>query len=922
MKSKLNARQAFFPFLIVSFFLSFSPPVLADSHKILIAEFMAINNSTLQDEDGDYSDWIELYNPGETAVNLNGWYLTDKSDNLTKWEIPAVTLNADSYLVIFASEKKRNDPSQNLHTNFKLSGSGEYLALVEPDGTTVSYSFGELYPAQKEDQSYGIYLGQQIFFENPTPGQENGLGNQIVAPVFSKERGFYNTPFEVSLSVVGNNLQIYYTTDGTRPSKTKGTLYTGPIQIQKTTPLSAVAVNASNVNSEVISHTYFFVNDIVSQSNKPSGYPSEWGAFKNKSGNAPADYEMDPEVVNHADYKDLMDDALMAVPTLSVVTDPGNFFSDSTDPEKGGIYIYTGNSGDGSLGDGWERPVSVEYVDPATDKNFQLNCGLRLHGGESRVPDKSPKHSFRLSFRSSYGPSRLNFNLFDEKKAANDFNSLVLRAGYNYAWTKAEYNQSTDKEQRERAQYLRDPFAKTTQQDMGQLSAHERFVHLYLNGIYWGVYNLSEKLTNDFMESYLGGDEDDFDVIRDHDEMEDGNIDAWNRMLSQVNAGVASVASYQKLQGNNSNGTPNPSYEDLLDVENLIDYMLLNFYIGNEDWDHHNWFAGRNRENNKSGFKFFSWDAETSMVDLNRNDVEENNQGNPSWIYQKLRDNSEFRLLFADHVQKHFFNEGMLTPDACINRYNQLADEIDLAIIAESARWGDYRKDVDPQDDARILYTRNDYWRVEKENLINNYFPNRSDIVVQQLRDAGLFPAIDAPVFSQFGGIFDHPITLTMNSGIGEIYYTTDNSDPRVSVTGAIASNAKLFRESVQLAGSVTVKARTKYGSQWSALTEADFTIENTTGINDQPALAAIVSGSFPNPFRDKTNLFYTLPEAGKVHISIHRADGRVVDDLFNGYQSPGRHEIEWKPGSISKGIYIYCLKIDDQCCWGKLIFN
>jgi hypothetical protein len=111
----------------------------AESRKILISEFMAINSETLMDEDGESSDWLELYNPGETAINLKGWYLTDKQDNLTKWKIPDITLQADQYMVIFCSGKKRTDPSKNLHTNFKLSGSGEYLALVEPDGTTLSF---------------------------------------------------------------------------------------------------------------------------------------------------------------------------------------------------------------------------------------------------------------------------------------------------------------------------------------------------------------------------------------------------------------------------------------------------------------------------------------------------------------------------------------------------------------------------------------------------------------------------------------------------------------------------------------------------------------------------------------------------------------------------------------------------------------
>ncbi len=768
--------------LTVFLFLIFAESIRAESGKILITEFMAINSNTLQDEDGDYSDWIEIYNPGETAVNLKGWYLTDKADNLTKWEFPEISLAANAYLVVFASEKKRDDPTQILHTNFKLSGSGEFLAIVEPDGT-ISHSFGELFPAQREDVSYGLYLQQEVYFTQPTPGEPNVLGDQPQAPVFSQTRGFYTEPFDVTLATVVDG-DIYYTTDGTRPTKSTGTLYQNSIHIETTTPLSAVAINASGVSSEIITQTYLFISDIVKQPNNPEGYPSQWSPFKFRAGNAPADYEMDPEVCNNPEYSDLMDNALTAIPTLSIVTNIGYLFSREKDGETGGIYIYTGSTGEGGIGSEWERPTSVEYFDPKTNLQFQINCGLRLHGGNSRVPENSQKHSFRLSFRSQYGPSKLNFNLFDEKTATNEFNAIVLRSGYNYSWMK------NAPEQRSNAQYLQDSFAKNTQLDLGHPSAHERFVHLYINGLYWGVYNISEKLTNDFMSEYLKGKEDEFDVIKDHGGIVDGYWSSWSKLYNLAKSGLASNTNYQKVQGKNPDGTVNPAYDNLLDIENLIDYMQYNIYIGNEDWDHNNWIAARNRVTNDAGFRFFAWDAETSMTDLNYNNADENNEENPSWFYHLLQGNEDFRVLFADHIQKNFFNGGPLTPEACIERYTKLADEIDFPIIAESARWGDYRKDVEPSDNVRVLYTRNDYWLPRKNELLNNYFPYRTDIVVQQFRDLGLFPNIEAPVFSEDGGEKVSAINLGMTTNYGEIYYTTDGTDPREQISSNISSSA------------------------------------------------------------------------------------------------------------------------------------
>ena len=122
---------------------------------IRINEFLAVNDSGLDDEDRDEVDWIEIYNAGMNTVNLEGWYLTDNVNDLTKWAFPEVMLAPDTYLVVFASGKNRRDPLAVLHTNFKLKGSGEYLGLVRPDGWTVVSEFFPTYPKQAPDVSYG-----------------------------------------------------------------------------------------------------------------------------------------------------------------------------------------------------------------------------------------------------------------------------------------------------------------------------------------------------------------------------------------------------------------------------------------------------------------------------------------------------------------------------------------------------------------------------------------------------------------------------------------------------------------------------------------------------------------------------------------------------------------------------------------------
>ena len=126
---------------------------------VVINEFVADNETVIQDEDGDFSDWIELKNDSQSAMNLSGWYLTDNASDLTKWEFPSTTISANGYLVVFASSKDRAISGSELHTNFKLSAAGEYLALIQPDGATVASEFTPTFPPQLANVSYGIAEG-------------------------------------------------------------------------------------------------------------------------------------------------------------------------------------------------------------------------------------------------------------------------------------------------------------------------------------------------------------------------------------------------------------------------------------------------------------------------------------------------------------------------------------------------------------------------------------------------------------------------------------------------------------------------------------------------------------------------------------------------------------------------------------------
>lgn len=887
------------------------------SHRLLITEIMAINGSTLTDENGDYSDWIEIYNPGITAINLYNWSLTDDQGDLYKWQFPNISLSSGAYLVVFASNKNRSTTNSELHTNFKLSGSGEFLALVEPDMKTISYSYDQAFPAQQEDIAFGLLNNINVFLSTPTPGKANISGNQVIDPVFNRERGFYNEPFSVELTTPQTDVSIYYTTDGTAPDHTTGKLYSSAISISTTTPLSAVAINNLGEKSSVVTHTYLFISNIVQQSNNPAGYPDVWSTSKYSKNRLPADYEMDPEVCTNPAYVNLFDEAFKAIPSLCIVTNKDFIFSLEMDENTGGIYIYTGNTGDGSKGLGWERPTSVEFIDPQSGQNFQVNCGLLLHGGNSRVPDNSQKHSFRISFRSEYGASKLKFNFFDDKRnPVNEFNSLVLRAGYNYAWTK------NDAEQNKRADFLRDPFAKNTQLDMGHPSAHNRFVHLYLNGLYWGVYNVSEKITDDFMESYMNGAPEDWDVVKDHNGTVDGTRTAWTTMFNLAKSGLSSTAAYQKIQGNSSDGIPNSTYSNYLDVENLVDYILFNFYMGNKDWDGNNWLAARNKVETKYGFRFFAWDGETTMIDVDENIVTLND-GEPTQLFNFFMDNNDFKLLVADRIHKHFFNSGALSPEETSHRYQDLANEIDMAIIGESARWGDYRRDLQPVKGAE-LYTRNDHWLVEVNNQLANYLPNRSQIVFNQLKSAGYFPNIKAPLFSNNGQKITDAIDLTINNPntSGQIYYTTNDVDPREQ-GGNISASAQIYQNALHIIGQGNIKARVKSGSEWSALSEANFKSDNTSGfVTSTSYIGQLLSNCYPNPVNDIATFTFQLPETGNVAITIYATDGRLIEKINCGILNAGDNQFMWNATTFDNGLYFYQIIQNGKTANGKMLIQ
>jgi len=256
----MNIRKVIFDsFVLTALFLA-TGSSYAD---IRINEFMASNDSTLVDDDGDASDWIELFNDGLTTINLTGWFLTDDSAEPDKWALPAIDIAANTYLVVYASGKDRIGSAN--HTNFKLGKSGEYLGLIRADGVSIEDDYAPEYPQQSDDISYGLSLSGSIgFLQTPTPGAAN---SDLILPsvVIEPESQTFTGTLSITLNTetpLDSGDSVRYTLDGSDPSSTSSE-YTGPLTLGSSADMRT-AVFRGTESSPVRSAQYIeYANDLI-----------------------------------------------------------------------------------------------------------------------------------------------------------------------------------------------------------------------------------------------------------------------------------------------------------------------------------------------------------------------------------------------------------------------------------------------------------------------------------------------------------------------------------------------------------------------------------------------------------------------------------------------------------------------------------
>ncbi|MGK0185445.1 MAG: hypothetical protein ACI9R3_001223 [Verrucomicrobiales bacterium] len=610
-----------------------------------------------------------------------------------------------------------------------------------------------------------------------------------------------------------------------------GITYTEPLQIDDTAIVRAFAKKADFADSPITTQTYLFAEEVIRQPSQPVGFPEEWGEFTGTNGSrrgapVPADYEMRPSIVDEDPAA--MVDALKSLPSLSIVMDPDDLFSVE------GILPNPFASVDGRTGVFTIKPFvrdrhcSIEWIDPSGGAETQADCGIRVSGGWSRHYIATPKKSFSLLFKEQFGPSKLRFKLFPDSDI-DAFDRIVLKAIFSNAWPDAAVPPD----------YLRDHFLRKTLTDMGQESSHGTWVHLYLNGLYWGIYNPTERPDASYAASHYGGNKEDYDAVKhasvpgpgnaptNRHETIDGTDATWREAIAIARKGLDDPVNYAE-------------FTQYVDVANLADYIILNTYCANNDWPHKNWYANRRRADG-AGWKFYPWDSEYALQNTGSDLTGVNNSDTPAYFYDRARRNAEFQQVFGDRLHRHLFNGGALTPEANAARYSALAQIIEPAVTAEAARWGDNSF----TRQGRTNFTKRS-WESARDAVLR-FFDRRHSTALTQYKRKNLYPSIDAPVFSLVTnpGSPDMLIMTTEDNGAGRILYTTDGSDPRVPQNDAAQPETLLISEMSAVQWHVPVTATDEIEVDGKHWTEPSFEPGNAWTVGTAPVGFEATAGGF-----------------------------------------------------------------------------
>jgi hypothetical protein len=550
---------------------------------------MASNATTITDPDyGAYADWIELYNGSGSAVNLNGYSVTDDLLQPAKYTFTTdIIIPPYSYAIIWA-----DDAGTGNHANFKLSASGEHIGLFDPAGNVIdTLAFGD----QASDVSTGrVPDGSAGWFRlSPaSPGSAN-LESQIFErldpPSLSLPSGF-SGPVSITISHPTSGAEIRYTRDGHTPTAAS-LLYTSPLQFDTTGVLRARAFKAGSLPSATVTATYF---------------------------------------INEA----------TELPVFSLVTDPEDFFSDTS-----GIYVSGTNGITGhcstvprNWNQEWERPVELEFFERDRQTAFKTPAGVQIHGGCTRLYDMK---SLAFYFRDQYGAGRLPYRLFPDE-CLTEYNNFLLRSSGQDWWRTM----------------FRDAMVQTlVKQGMRIDYQNYRPSVLFINGQYWGIHNIRDKYNEHYVHYHYGVNGDSVDLIEvgSTGKANNGDLVAYRALVDFYSThDLAQQANYDSLL-------------TMVDIDNYIDYTIAEIYAANADWPGSNMKMWRERKPG-ARWRWLIYDTDfcfggngNSLYSSNTLALATATNGpswpNPPWstlLLRNLLGNTGFRNEFIQRFAAHF----------------------------------------------------------------------------------------------------------------------------------------------------------------------------------------------------------------------------------------------------------------------------
>ncbi len=475
---------------------------------LVISEVMSSNSDTLQDDFDEYPGWIELQNRSDKTIDLKGYGLTDKSDELGRWEFPDITLDAGEYMTLYASGRNLTDDDavskKKLHTDFTLKATGGVLVLTNPDGQIVDHC---LLPALRADLTYARQANNATFeyVTKPTPGAANKSGYPGITPnpIFSLKAGIYTSNQTLELSSADGQSTIHYTLDATVPNSQDKT-YTDGLELTGDTVVRATAYREGYLPSNTVSATYLIGEDIK-------------------------------------------------LPIVSIVTDPDNLFDEETG-------IYAKGSGwteafphfGANFWQDWERPAHVEVIEPDGTVGISQDAGIKIYGQFSRGNDQK---SFALIARGEYGNGSFDYKLFPDLPYT-EYESFIVRNSAQDA------NMS-----RIRTALQLDLARETSEADMQ--STRQGIV--FVNGEFWGCYDIMEKINEHFLAQHHNVDPDQVDLLEGNGKAKFGSNEEYNELIEYVKNHDLSKQEYYDYVA------------DRVDIDNYIDWACLEIYTVNSD---------------------------------------------------------------------------------------------------------------------------------------------------------------------------------------------------------------------------------------------------------------------------------------------------------------------------------------------------